>query len=206
MNNKSEEIVWVDVLCIETLLLILIKHRKAEQVRFFEASSLLLKFLPKINTFFNLNCVQVLDFYYGEEKVDGLCIYQYIHRKAIELLGTYCDELIEKTLIKRWCLSRNFSPTKVRYHLFEAGFYKIHRPLDAISNAQVYFEKNSKPFTNILRTTPFRSLLKEEFQQIRFQFYTPIVSQFQKVESRSQYLNDKVNQQRYFNSPLQYLI
>jgi len=201
VDERSLEIeLWLDLLCWESILKILLIHKLAvRNIYYCQVSKVFIPFQRIFQKITGIYLISIDDFVSGEERIHNNSAYEIVHTKLKEILETWSDKWMKGASVREFASKNKFSSTKIREHLKEAGFYYFYRPIELSIIAKMRPKKN---FCFILRKTPFSDILSKEFEPDSIYFYTTYFSHRFAIHNRDDYLYDKMIQSSYYSDRL----
>ncbi len=186
--NHQEEKIYLDLLCWESFIKILLVSRAPKSIRYCQVSKLFKPFIGFVQALTHLRLQPVSDFVYSEARLGPQSAYEVAHLKVKQLLELAGESWLKIPYLKKVLSKNNFNAVKVQQFLKENAFYYLHRPMEIIVLAEI--ESQGKPYSIMLRKTYFAKLIDKANLNIRLSFYPLVFSHYFPVLRRPNYHYD----------------
>ena len=147
INNRRDEkhIIWVDLLCVETVFLILKEKNRVNNVYFLNIDLLLRPFIFILPKIFNIDVIQINSISLADKKFGKTSLFEYINIQLESLLDYWSRDV---NLTDR---EIEFSSKKFKLHIKERAYEYLYKPVEikvisqfvSVNSRNIYFLKKS---------------------------------------------------------------
>jgi|TARA_B100002003_G_scaffold235323_1_gene250184 hypothetical protein len=180
--------IWLDLLCWESILKILLLYGSNKKVYYCQVSKLFLPFQRLLQSLTKIPLIQVQNFVFSEERINNVSAYEMVNNKLRILLENIGVRWVQSRLINDFARRYNFNIEKIKEHLKESAFSYLYRPMEIIVMAEAKSRKTRHCF--VLRKTPFSEILNQELRSHSIVFYRPLFSPSFSIIKRKNYCLD----------------
>ena len=198
LKQRIRQEVWLDLLCWESIIRVLIFFRGCKITVYYCQVSIL--FIPLQRIFQRLagiSLIQINDFVQGNERINGISAFEAVHTKLRIILQDVEKKWAENKEINDFAIRNRFDMSKIKDHIKERGYYFLYRPVEIGIIADI---RKKERHCFAFKRTPFSPMLKNAFGDNTVLFYRVLFSQYFHVIHRNDYVCDKLHQVYYSNS------
>ncbi|MBL8013360.1 MAG: hypothetical protein JNN05_05880, partial [Candidatus Omnitrophica bacterium] len=196
MKTLMPKDVYIDFLCWSSAFKTVVHLRKdgLGKVYYVNVSRFFVPFVKFLEKTLKSPVVQIEDIVLGEEKLEGVSLYETVHDRIETLLSEWIAEEEMAKFIMDFCTANQLNPDKFEVHLKEAAFELVYRPVEMSVISDYLSGKN--PVSFVLRRSPLSVLMSEGFDTVYF--YRTFFSHTVAVENRNDYFYDTFVNKGYF--------
>lgn len=203
-ESDSAQEIWLDFLCIESVIRIIwLKGFTSKVVYYCQISVLIKPLLKIVSLITKTNFSQIDDIELSELRMEGVSLCELIQIRIALFLHKSADEWIQRENIQNMIHKQFCNSDKVKAYLTLEAFFLVYRPMELICLAQ---KLSSVSPTVILNNNPFADRLSQEFSQIPLVFYNTHISHYFPFSNRLGFLYDAmISGQWYYDRFINYL-
>jgi len=196
MGEKPIE-VWVDLLCWESVLVVLLNRKLwAGKIIYFQVSKLFTPFLFIFRIFTKIDLEHMKDFAMSEERLSGITAYEIVHNRLNCILVSISNQWTLQSKVCDFAKKNSYNLTKIREYFKERAFHYLYRPIEMGVVSEFGSDKVNRCF--VFRRTPISNILINTFNNNELFFYKNIFSCFFFITNRKDYVFDKAILNPYY--------
>jgi len=189
LKQRIRQEIWLDLLCWESIIRILIFFRGCKVTVYYCQVSIL--FIPLfqgiLQRLAGVSLVQINNVVLGNERINGISAFEAVHTKLRIMLQDVEKKWDENREINDFAIRNRFNISKIKNHIKERGYYLLYRPVEIGIIADI---KTKEKHCFMFKKTPFTPMLKNAFGDNTVLFYRVSFSQYFHVIHRNDYTID----------------
>lgn len=197
MKNIHSKTVWIDLLCLSSIMKVLLIKTPVEKIYYINSTKYFLPFIPFFQKIIKKAIIQIDGIAEGEEKIEGVSLYELIQRKLIEVLDGWTAGKMIFVKATDYCRRHKYDSAKFNEHLKVEAYPYLFRPIEiAVLSEKISGTENS---FYVLRKIPFCNLLIKLLGADKIIFYTTFIAQRTIVNRNGYYYDTYLNKMYYYN-------
>ncbi len=193
--------VWVDLLCWSSVLRIFFLSRiiAIDKIYYISRTKYLSSFFINVLVRLIKKPVVQMDWIVeGDEKIDGISLYELIQIRLIKILQEWLSREDLSKESERFCKKYKYNLIKFKEYLREEAYWHLFRLVEISVLAEKVSGKNDSLY--IFHSSPFNQVVKTFLRTNPVYFYNSWFLFHRCVEKRKDYVYDNLSNSHYFSN------
>ncbi len=199
----STRVLWVDMLCFSSLLGVIIKSRKVDQIFFLNTSYLFSPFIPGISFLLKKPVTQVRDVVESTERIKDKSLYELIQHRLSVFIRDYTNNYASNFLEGDFHIN-NFNIHKFDKHIEELLYFHLYKVVEIKTLSEFINASGHNQF--LLRKSVFTDINNVIIKLDSTAFYRLFSFNGWFVRNREDYYHDSYTNNYYYASKFYFVI